>query len=93
MPAVPRARAAEGGIGTSIADDLVNAFNDGYEKGKTDAVPVVRCKECKHFKRDIPCVGGTYNGCEQLEGTDGCEPYVEEDFFCAYGEKKDNEVE
>lgn len=54
-----------------------------------DYVQVVRCKDCKHFKRDIPCVGGTYNGCDQLEGRDGCEPYVEEDFFCAYGERKD----
>lgn len=53
-----------------------------------DAVPVVRCKDCKHFKRDIPCVGGAYNGCDQLEGRDGCEPYVEEDFFCAYGERR-----
>lgn len=53
-----------------------------------DAVPVVRCKDCKSFKRDIPCVGGTYNGCDQLEGRDGCEPYVEEDFFCAYGERR-----
>ena len=40
----------------------------------------MRCKECKHFKQDIPCVGGTYNGCDQLEGRDGCELYVEEDF-------------
>jgi len=56
-----------------------------------DAEPVVRCKDCKHFKRDIPCVGGTYNGCGQLEGRDGCEPYVEEDFFCAYGERRPDE--
>ena len=56
-----------------------------------DAEPVVRCKGCKHFKRDIPCVGGTYNGCDRLEGRDGNEPYVEEDFFCAYGERKDDE--
>ena len=55
---------------------------------EVDAVPVVRCKDCKYFKRDIPCVGGTYNGCDQLEGRDGCEPYVEEDFFCAYGERR-----
>ena len=49
---------------------------------------IVRCKDCKHFNRYIPCVGGTYNGCDQLEGRDGCEPYVEEDFFCAYGERR-----
>lgn len=52
---------------------------------------IVRCKDCKHFKQDIPCVGGTYNGCDQLEGRDGCEPYVEEDFFCAYGERETDE--
>ena len=54
---------------------------------------IVRCKDCKHFKRDIPYVGGTYNGCDQLEGRDGCEPYVEEDFFCAYGERRTDETE
>lgn len=57
------------------------------------AVQIVQCGECKHFKRDISCVGGTYNGCDQLEGRDGCELDVEEDFFCAYGERRTDETD
>ena len=44
-----------------------------------DAVPVVRCKDCKHMRRDnvgVFCkVWNGYNGC----GADG---------FCSYGEKR-----
>lgn len=50
---------------------------------------LVRCKECKSYKRDIPCVGGTYNGCEKLEGQDGCEMETDDDWFCAYGERRE----
>ena len=51
-----------------------------------DAVPVVRCKDCKRWKdsNDGEC---PYH----LTG----DPYIdddpEEDFFCAYGERKDDE--
>lgn len=72
---------------------LFNGRDEFKRFVKKELAEVVRCKECKHFKRDIPCVGGTYNGCDLLEGMDGCEPYVEEDFYCAYGEREDNEVE
>ena len=53
-----------------------------------DAVAVIRCKDCKHFLRDVPCVGGTYTGCDWLEGMDGCPPFTEPDFFCADGERR-----
>ena len=52
-----------------------------------DVVEVVHCKDCKHFNREEPCVGGTYEACMLLSGADGCGMNVEEDFFCAYGEK------
>ena len=53
-----------------------------------DAVPVVRCKDCKRWKdsNDGEC---PYH----LTG----DPYIdddpEEDFFCAYGERKDDGAE
>lgn len=43
-------------------------------------VEVVRCKDCKHYKRNIPCVYGHYNGCE-LSGL-----MVELEHYCSYGE-------
>ena len=71
--------------------DISSAYEpDGYshrlickvleETPTVDAVPVIRCRECKHMRRDnvgIFCkVWNGYNGC----GVDG---------FCSYGEKRE----
>ena len=48
-----------------------------------DAVPVVRCAQCKHFKRNLE--NDTY--CSIVNGlTD-----PQEDDFCSYGERKDGD--
>ena len=52
-------------------------------------MPVIRCKDCKNFKRNIPCVGGYYDGCEAWEGRDGCDLEVCEDDFCSRAELKE----
>lgn len=70
-----------------IKDDYL-AF-DVKEAIKNIPSAVVRCKDCKHYIPDAPCVGGTYHGCKVLEGRDGCEMQVDESFFCAYGERRD----
>ena len=45
-----------------------------------DAVPVVRCRDCKHFKRNLE--NDTY--CSSVNGlTD-----PQEDDFCSYGERR-----
>lgn len=49
-----------------------------------DAVPVVRCKDCKHGEVDDPDFPNQYY-CHQ-----GC-GWNNEDFYCAYGERKDHE--
>lgn len=51
-----------------------------------DAVPVVRCKDCKHWG----CYGGedSHKGdCSELVGLESC---MYEDDFCSYGERRDN---
>lgn len=49
-----------------------------------DAVPVVRCKECEHMRRDNV---GVF--CKVWHGYNGCG----EDGFCSYGERRaDNDV-
>ena len=48
-----------------------------------DAVEVVRCKDCKHFRRNLE--NDTY--CDCVGGLTG----PEENDFCSYGERKDNE--
>ena len=56
------------------------------EQPTADVAEVVRCKDCKHYKTNIPCVGGHYNGCIEWLN-EGCAAEVNEDDFCSYGEK------
>ena len=57
-----------------------------------DAVPVVRCRECKHhYWEQEPCHGKSVHYCN-LPHMSGVEVFKE--FFCYYGERKggaDNE--
>lgn len=47
-----------------------------------DAVPVVRCMECKHFASKL-------HACCDATGAIVPMPYNAETFFCAYGERMD----
>ena len=59
---------------------------EDIERSKTiDAVPVVRCKDCKYV---IPYESGGFN-CLTCPNVDRD---VDENWFCAYGERK-TEVE
>jgi hypothetical protein len=50
-----------------------------------DAVPVVRCKDCKHFVQSEP-----YDPCECMKWTvKWGVAYTSPDGFCSYGEKRD----
>lgn len=54
------------------------------EAPTVDAVPVVRCKECKHMRR-----GNVGVFCKVWHGYNG----FGEDGFCSYGERRaDNDV-
>lgn len=54
-----------------------------------DAVPVVRCKDCKHhYWEQEPCHGKSVHYCE-LSHMRGVEVFKE--FFCYYGERKDGD--
>ena len=48
-----------------------------------DAVPVVRCKDCKHYKKD------TLNARYCNHKTGGLSCFPEEDNFCSYGERRE----
>lgn len=50
-----------------------------------DAVEVVRCKDCKHAHMTY---GGECKYCDMWE-EDGEALYLDGDFFCAYGERKE----
>jgi hypothetical protein len=54
-----------------------------------DAVEVVRCKDCRHYKfrKPYPSYNATVKTCCRCANT-----RVNDDDFCSYGERKDNEV-
>ena len=52
----------------------------------SNSVEVVRCKDCKHYKRNIPCVGGHYNGCDEWID-EGNAITVYDNDYCSYGER------
>lgn len=56
--------------------------NESIKKAKTiDAVPIVRCKDCKHH---YDC---GIHFCDRL----GMDCPDDSDFFCSYGERKDGD--
>lgn len=63
----------------AIFDNFINS---------ADRVEVVRCKDCKYYKRNVPCVGGHYNGCDEWLD-EGNPIIVYDNDFCSYGERAD----
>ena len=49
-----------------------------------DAVPVVRCKDCKHFEYAHGC---KFHAADE----NGTPIFVREDDFCSYGKRKDGD--
>ena len=66
------------------AIDLIQHTRDYIaEQTIVDAVPVVRCKDCKHGEIDDPDFPDQYY-CRE-----GC-GWNKSDFWCAYGERRDD---
>lgn len=55
-----------------------------------DAAPVVRCKDCKHYK---PQNQGAHRNCTTPYCTRVCTIKVSPDDFCSHGERKTGEAE
>ena len=51
---------------------------------------IIRCANCRFFKRNIPCTGGHYNGCEMWLD-DGNEIRVMTDDYCSKALPKEGE--
>ena len=66
-----------------IKQDFADMISDATT---VDAVPVVRCKDCKHhYWEKEPCHGKSVHYCE-LPHMRGVEVFKE--FFCYYGKQK-----
>lgn len=51
---------------------------------------LIRCKNCVHYKTDIDCTSGKYNGCD-VWLNDGNEIPCEENDFCSRAERREDE--
>ena len=54
-----------------------------------DAVPVVRCQECKHWKPSGSKAGNSFSDMEYIGGCEFTNYYRTESDFCSYGERKE----
>ena len=53
-----------------------------------DAVPVVRCRECKHWKPSGSKAGNSFSDMEYIGGCEFTNYCRRESDFCSYGEKE-----
>ena len=57
---------------------------------RVDAVPVVRCRDCKHWKPSGSKAGNSFSDMEYIGGCEFTNYCRRESDFCSYGERKDN---
>ena len=53
-----------------------------------DAVPVVRCWECQHWKPTGSKAGNSFSDMEYIGGCEFTKYFRRESDFCSYGEKR-----
>ena len=74
------------GIHSGLADCIA------FEIAKlpaADVVPVVRCKECKHWKPSGSKAGNSFSDMEYIGGCEFANYCRRESDFCSYGERKE----
>ena len=54
-----------------------------------DAVEVVRCRDCKHWKPSGSKAGNSFSDMEYIGGCEFTNYYRTESDFCSYGERKE----
>ena len=54
-----------------------------------DAVPVVRCRECEHWKPTGSKAGNSFSDMEYIGGCEFTKYCRRESDFCSYGERKE----
>ena len=79
------ADATKRGVADTYFDTLIPCVNRALDDSPTvDAVPVVRCRECKKYKTGV-CLKIYYDGLASRYAWQERKP----DDFCSYGERKE----
>ena len=73
-------------VNMSIREAFEKGFRIGVKKWEP-LTKVIKCKNCKNFRKNIPCVGGFYDGCTELLN-EGNEIPVDENFYCGFAKRK-----
>ena len=72
-------------VADTYFDTLIPCVNRALDDSPTvDAVPVVRCRECKHYKTGV-CLKIYYDGLASRYAWQERKP----DDFCSYGKRKE----
>ena len=78
------------GIGKTIIEYSESDIGYMIRKRPTvDAVEVVRCRECKHWKPSGSKAGNSFSDMEYIGGCEFTNYYRTESDFCSYGERKE----
>ena len=84
---VPHENLTEWRIWSSILAERTAYKHDVFDAPVVDAEPVIRCKDCKYAYM-------TYDGeckyCDVWEAEG--EMYLDGDFYCAFGKRKEDEI-
>ena len=64
---------------------------DVEEMPTVDAVEVVRCRKCKHWKPSGSKAGNSFSDMEYIGGCEFTNYYRTESDFCSYGERKEGD--
>lgn len=77
------------GIGKTIIEYSESDIGYMIRKRPTvDAVEVVRCRNCKHWKPSGSKAGNSFSDMEYIGGCEFTNYYRRESDFCSYGEKR-----
>ena len=78
------------GIGKTIIEYSESDIGYMIRKRPTvDAVEVVRCRKCKHWKPSGSKAGNSFSDMEYIGGCEFTNYYRRESDFCSYGERKE----
>ena len=78
------------GIGKTIIEYSESDIGYMIRKRPTvDAVEVVRCRKCKHWKPSGSKAGNSFSDMEYIGGCEFTNYYRRESDFCSYGEQKE----
>ena len=74
-----------------MEDDFKKAIRKMPKGIIADAVEVVWCKDCKHWKPSGSKAGNSFSDMEYIGGCEFSNYYRRESDFCSYGERKEGD--